>query len=197
MLEATSNILPLVLFYLFFAFTDDFLHVSITPLGRFIAVLLILFYSIKSKFCGIIMCIIVILYYRLSFVEKTSMFDSCMLVNKQIESFVPKNSSIENEKLDNFRKKHCENNELIYKKNKVKCENADHVFEELEFLNEPCNPCTPYCGFTIQEKIKTEQDVVYPKTQDTWVYSIWNTWFKDGTSPSAFNNIYTKSYDII
>ena len=66
MFDCIAKLLPLFIFYLFFAFPDDFLYASITPLGRFIAVSIILFYSFLDTYRGIVMCFIVIFYYSLN-----------------------------------------------------------------------------------------------------------------------------------
>ena len=194
MLETVAKLLPLVLFYLFFAFPNDFLYVSINPLGRFIAILLILFYASISNYYGLIMCAVVIIYYKLKAVEKTSTYDSCKLVNIQ-EPFVSNTDNIVSENLDNFRKEHCENNVLKFKGKKVKNENAEHIFPDLKFLSEPCNPCDQNCGFSMQQRLKLEQSVSYPKTDDNWVLPIWNTWFSNNDQPPiAFNNIFANSF---
>jgi hypothetical protein len=191
MFHCIAKLLPLFLFYLFFAFPDDFLYISISPLGRFISILLILFYSLINTYSGLTMCVTVIVYYNLSFVEKTSKFDSFMLVGNNsftpftIENF---NNKEENEEQKNdFRQKNCENGQLKHKKNKVHIENCEHIYPDLEFTQSQCNPCDKSCGFTIREQLKIEEDIAYPKTDDSWVNNIWNTWFSDST-PHAFNN---------
>ena len=64
-----AKILPIILFYIFFAYSDKMLLMSITPLGRFIAILLILFYTSIHTLYGIIMALLVIFYYQMDFVE--------------------------------------------------------------------------------------------------------------------------------
>ena len=188
MVETIAKILPLILFYLFFSSPDDFLYVSITPLGRFIAIAILLFYSILHTYYGILLCFFIIIYYRMNFVEKTSMFDSNMLVGDYyIEPFR------QEEELETFRKEHCENTELKFKEKKVHNENACHIFPELEFLNEPCNPCDKNCGITIHEKLVNEENLAYPKDNDNWVFQIWNTWFSENNSKPFANNTFLKT----
>uniref|UniRef100_A0A6C0JI54 Uncharacterized protein n=1 Tax=viral metagenome TaxID=1070528 RepID=A0A6C0JI54_9ZZZZ len=46
---------------------------------------------------------------------------------------------------------------LIYKDMTIKSEYAEHIFPELEFIDEPCNPCNESCKFSIIEsKLNTE-----------------------------------------
>ena len=157
MIDCIAKLLPLFIFYLFFAFPDDFLYTSISPLGRFISILLIVFYSLVNTYTGILMCFIVIFYYNLNSVEKTSSFDTFMLTGNNI--FTPTvQESFETDKKEEFRKKHCENGVLKHKGNKVHNENAEHIFSDLEFLDAPCNPCNNFCGFTINEQLKIQED---------------------------------------
>ena len=191
MILTIAKILPLIIFYLFFAFPDDFLYVSISPLGRLFAIFIILLYSSINTYYGIIMCILIILYYRLEFIEKTSMFDSYMLIG---DTFFEPFTEKEEPKVKEFREKNCKNNELMFKNNKVKNENASHIFPELEFLNDFCNPCDEKCGISIQEKLQNEESIAYPKTDDNWVFNIWNTWFSNEKTPPYASNTYNGKY---
>jgi len=191
MILTIAKILPLIIFYLFFAFPDDFLYVSISPLGRLFAIFIILLYSSINTYYGIIMCVLIILYYRLEFIEKTSMFDSYMLIG---DTFFEPFTEKEEPKVKEFREKNCKNNELMFKNNKVKNENASHIFPELEFLNDFCNPCDEKCGISIQEKLQNEESIAYPKTDDNWVFNIWNTWFSNEKAPPYASNTYNGKY---
>ena len=113
MILTIAKILPLITFYLFFAFPDDFLYVSISPLGRLFAIFIILLYSSINTYYGIVMCVLIILYYRLEFIEKTSMFDSYMLIG---DTFFEPFTHKEETKVKEFREKNCKNNELMFKK---------------------------------------------------------------------------------
>ena len=67
-----AQILPLFFFYLFFAYPDEMLQLSIKPLGRFIAILIIIFYTNLHMMYGLMICILVIFYYQMDFVEGMS-----------------------------------------------------------------------------------------------------------------------------
>ena len=102
MIDCIAKLLPLFIFYLFFAFPDDFLYTSISPLGRFISIMLIIFYSLVNTYTGLLMCCIVIFYYNLNSVEKTSSFDSFMLTGNNV--FIPTvQESFETDKKEEFR----------------------------------------------------------------------------------------------
>lgn len=187
MFDCIAKLLPLFLFYLFFAFPDEFLYTSISPLGRFIAVFIILFYSFINTYSGVVMCFIVIFYYNLNSVEKTSGFDSLMLIGNNVNPLVlQENFESTPDKEAEFREKQCENGVLTYKNNRVHNENAEHIFPELEFQDEMCNPCDKYCGITINERLKVQEDMVYPKSNDNWVMNIWKTWFSHDI-PSSYS----------
>ncbi len=67
-----AEIIPLLLFYFIFANPDRFLLFSITPLGRLIAISIILFYTCIHMSYGFIVCIFVIFYYQTDMVESIS-----------------------------------------------------------------------------------------------------------------------------
>jgi len=69
-----SLLFPLLILYLFLAFQNDFLDVSISPLGRLISIFLILYYTFINKYLGFLVCLIIILYYQLDLVEDYSRF---------------------------------------------------------------------------------------------------------------------------
>jgi hypothetical protein len=68
-MKSTHLIVLILLFYLFFTFPDQALDISITPLGRFISIALILYYTYIHRYYGLLMCAIVIFYYQLDCVE--------------------------------------------------------------------------------------------------------------------------------
>ena len=191
MIHTIAKILPIIIFYLFFAFPNDFLYISISPLGRLFAIFIILLYSSISTYYGIAICILIILYYRLEFIENTSMFESYMLIG---DSFYEPFSEKEETKVKEFRQENCKDNVLIFKNKKVKNENAHHIFPELEFLNDFCNPCDEKCGISIQEKLQNEESISYPKTDDNWVFNIWNTWFSQEKTPPYASNTYNSKF---
>lgn len=64
-----AQIIPIVLFYMYFAYPDKMLALSIEPMGRFIAVCLILFYTSLDILYGIVFVVFVIFYYQMDLVE--------------------------------------------------------------------------------------------------------------------------------
>ncbi len=62
-----------------------------------------------------------------------------------------------------FKNQNCKKGELKFKNITVRNEIAPHIFPELKYENEPCNPCSDTCNFSIiEEKIKNEDALMKP-----------------------------------
>jgi hypothetical protein len=69
-----------------------------------------------------------------------------------------------------FKKQYCKKGELKYKNILVKNEMVTHIFPEVKFENGPCNPCLDTCKYSIiEEKMKTEDELVKPKNSNDFV----------------------------
>jgi len=187
MQKTIAQLLPLIFFYTFLAFPDETFACSLQPLGRLMSALIILFYTALDVKYGVMVCILIIYYYQMEFLEKCCELDSCMLTGRlYTESFTVEDTS----NVTNFREENCKDGQLRYKNKSVKNENAPHIFPGLEFLNKPCNPCDKKCGVSIETRLNQEEDIAYPKMSDTWVLKIWNTWFsEDNRSPYAYQSM--------
>jgi hypothetical protein len=84
-----------------------------------------------------------------------------------------------------FRKQNCKNGELKFKNITVKNEIAPHIFPELKYENEPCNPCSDTCNFSIiEEKINNEDALMKPvNSNDVVPKNVFNT-SESNTIPS-------------
>ena len=59
--------------------------------------------------------------------------------------------------LNDFRQEYCDAGKLKYKGMDVNAEMTEHVFPEIQFKQEKCNPCSESCTFSIIEsRLKTE-----------------------------------------
>lgn len=187
-IEYIGQLIPLLLFYSFFAFPDKMLLSSISPLGRLISILLITFYTCLHPLYGLAMCAFVILYYQMDCVEGFAALQCNMdsvLTAYNEEAFTTKE--------DIFRENHCEKEVLKYKAQPVKHENAEHIFPELSFTDETCNPCDKNCGISISNRLDQQEELTYPKVGTEWVSQIWDKWFSsDKTLPYA--HTVTKTY---
>ena len=86
-----------------------------------------------------------------------------------------------------FKKQYCKKGELKYKNILVKNEMVTHVFPEVKFENGPCNPCLDTCKYSIiEEKMKTEEDLVKPKNSNDFVSYVLSLLFpvQTNTSPA-------------
>ena len=207
-----AQLLPLIFFYTFLAFPDETFELSLQPLGRFIAVSVIIFYSLIDIKYGIAVSILTIFYYQMEFLEKCCEMNSSMLTGSvyteafelvrleptEFSRLTPAASpapdrtkdQISSTSVNNFREENCKNGRLEFKNKPVKNENAPHIFPGLEFVDNTCNPCDAKCGVTIETRLNAEEDLVYPKMSDTWVYKIWNTWFsEDNRRPYAHDTL--------
>ena len=65
----------------------------------------------------------------------------------------------------------------------VKNEMAPHIFSELNYTNGPCNPCAESCNYSIiEEKMKTEEELVKPKNSNDFVSSVMSLLFPTQTN---------------
>ena len=151
-MEIIRNFIPIILITAIVLYPEKIIEFTDTILGKIVAVALslCLMYFIDIKYS--IIAVIVILYY--ASLDKNEGFNDA----KQL-----------------FREQNCKNGELKYKNLPVKTEMASHVFPELEFERKPCNPCDVNCDFAIiEEKMKTEEELIAPKNSNDWFHEVWS-----------------------
>jgi len=71
-----AEMIPIVLFFLFFIYPDDMLRFSYSYLGRFLSVALIIFYTSIHIIYGAFICAVIILYYQSDVVEGMMFFEN-------------------------------------------------------------------------------------------------------------------------
>ena len=68
---------------------------------------------------------------------------------------------------EEFRKQYCEGNILKYKDMNVRGDMIEHIFPEVEYKEDKCNPCSETCDFSIIEnRIKTENQLIPKFSKD-------------------------------
>jgi hypothetical protein len=68
---------------------------------------------------------------------------------------------------EEFRKQYCEGNILKYKDMNVRGDMIEHVFPEVNYKQDKCNPCDGTCDFSIIEKrMKTETEMIPKFSKD-------------------------------
>lgn len=176
--------LPIALIILYVLFPALFRKISSLPLGKCIAVVIIILYTFQDMMFGFVVCLLVILFYQrdategflskpiqnyVEFLPKPSLkedsitFDSnsntdFTSVNEAYPENLPPIRKV-SEQL--FRREFCHSteNRVTFKNQKVNNSLVTHVYPELEFREGECNPCDRTCHFNINRKHDTEVDL--------------------------------------
>ena len=86
-----------------------------------------------------------------------------LYLDKHIETTVTKNDIKQNAKpelKEQFRKQYCDGNVLKYKNTEIKPDMMQHIFPQVSFISNHCNPCDKSCEFSIIEsKLMTEEQM--------------------------------------
>lgn len=69
--------------------------------------------------------------------------------------------------LNDFRQEFCESGKLKYKNMEINPEMIEHVFPEIEFKQDVCNPCSDTCTFSIVESRLKNEAAMAPKSSKT------------------------------
>ncbi len=178
--------IPMILVLLMASFPFAFSQVSHSSFGKLFAVSLVLYYTRMNWKYGLGMAILFIIYYQVtetsveSFAnqkkdnpkkdDKTVEDDGTNLPEHVEESFVskpePRKSGVItidqfNDAKDAFVKEKCKNGVLMYKMMPVRNDMADHVYSEIKFTGDKCNPCSNTCDYNIIEaKMKVEESMI-------------------------------------
>jgi len=151
-----AEILPLILFYLFFANSDFMIWFSLSYLGKLCAILIIIFYSSIHWIYGLFFCVVVILYYQSDLIEG-------------MQTPIPAPTTISEPRYVNGDVvKYSVANDFIYVD-----DNAQITTNITDI------------------RLKTQEEIVYPKASDDWVNGIWQSWFVDDYTvpyPVSSNN---------
>lgn len=214
-----AQCIPFIIFYLFFAHSHKMIIIANTPLGKFMAILLIIFYTAIDYKLGLFVCVLVVLFYQMDMVEGMTLIEKhtkqpSKIANNEWDLFdwieepysIPiedsliyenfeNNSSVQNE----FRKKNCKNGQLVKSGLPIKRELADIIFQDLEFLNDRCNPCDTNCQISIiEQKLQNQENITYPKQSNDWLNSMWNSWFNANyQKPYAAVNIKSQPFTFL
>jgi len=130
-----------------------------TVLGKVFAVLTILFYVQIDVLFGLLVCGFVIYIYQNDTVEPMINMNDLVSWMDPKQNIAKEEPEDQNSKLpDDFGKKHCELDTLTYKKNTVRPDMIEHVFPEIQFHQQPCNPCLPSCSYSIDVNKRQKED---------------------------------------
>jgi hypothetical protein len=193
--KCLHDFIPILLIVFFVFFPNRVIPFSHTTLGRFLSIMLIVYYTKKDITIGLFVCILTIFYYQQDHFEyilnvsegflwemtfddgKSPIYNNDNYTPYKYEVYHAFNAKLQNESsLENkFQKDNCVNGELQSKGVNINPEMSEHVFPELKFDNAPCNPCNPMCKFSIIEnKIRAEEELMKPKNSNEWFDTIFS-----------------------
>jgi len=144
--------ITLILMFFIFA-TNDVLKSFFmeTIFGNVLLLFAFAGYYYLDKYIAIVFCFMILCMYYDIPKSKESFFYRTQDVATPIPVAHPD---------DTFRKNNCMDKELIYKGNEVKNDMIEHVFPEINFKDDVCNPCDKRCKFSILEQdSRSEEDV--------------------------------------
>jgi hypothetical protein len=175
--------LPIALIIVYLLFHESFMKVSSQPLGKCIAICLILFYTLQDMMFGFIVCLLIILFYQremegflskstqeyVDFLPKQSVKEDSIRFENHVENDFTSVKEAYPEKLlpirkaseHLFRKEFCSASEsrVYFKDQPVKNSLISHVYPELTFRDGECNPCDLTCHFSIDRKHDVEHEL--------------------------------------
>lgn len=182
---------PIFLIFLYILYPNHFRVISHDPLGKLLSICLIILFSHHDIVHGIVACLLVIVYYHIdteNFVSLSTQNQVDFLpkpgsksvhggpmephIEKDFtsvdEAYGKPMESIQKEGEALFRKHKCNKStgKVEYKDLHVKNNYVSHVYSELDFDEEPCNPCDETCHFRIQEKQTVEDTLQTPKSSN-------------------------------
>lgn len=138
-----GEIALIIVFYLLYWQADFRAFFMETNLGHLLMVLFFAICYYLDKYLGVLFCFMIV------FVHYTNPKENFFFYSQyDDEGESPNMHSAEL----NFRTNNCVHDELMRKGHKVKNEMVQHVFPEIYFRNDPCNPCDKYCKFDIVEE---------------------------------------------
>lgn len=152
-----ANLIPVILIAILILYEENMAYIAKTPLGKIIAILLIIYYTSVDMLYGLLICALIVLYYQYdTVVINGSVFG--------IENF----SQMQQDSSDvkEFKEQNCKNGTLLNKGSPANLEMLEHIHPDITFKYEKCNPCSDICEFSIiDEQIKAEESLK-PKTAD-------------------------------
>jgi len=153
--EVVCQFIPIFLIFLLLTRFKKVSVFSRTVLGKWMAICIIVFYTVvMDKYVGLFVCALFILFYQTDFVESMTGQNVPPLINNHPDKPV----------VDEFRKKNCRQNTLVYKEMPVKNDMATIIFPYLKINSDTvCNPCSSTCSISIiDSKIDTEEELLKP-----------------------------------
>jgi hypothetical protein len=156
MLEQYFNLIPIILISMLILYTENVAHVANSSLGKLIGISLIVYYTTIDIVYGVFMCALVVLYFHSDYVRNIGTIYTEPLSNMKTESV----------SVSEFKKQNCKNGILIHKEHPLNLEMLKHIYPDINFKYERCNPCFDTCDFSIVEEQLKATENLQPKTSD-------------------------------
>jgi hypothetical protein len=85
MKTTVAQFIPIIVIITLLSYSNEFVNMSNTILGKIFAICIVLFYTSLDKYMGLVLCLLVIVYYQSDFVENMLNTDDTM--DKLFENF--------------------------------------------------------------------------------------------------------------
>jgi len=85
MKTTVAQFIPIIVIITLLSYSNEFVNMSNTILGKIFAICIVLFYTHLDKYMGLVLCLLVIVYYQSDFVENMLNTDETM--DKLFENF--------------------------------------------------------------------------------------------------------------
>jgi hypothetical protein len=155
MLHICIDLIPVLLLSGWVLYEKQMATIALSPLGKLIAILLIVYYSKINVFYGGFVCVIIIIYYYTEYRKTT-----------QIKPITDSIYSESFSTMNDFKENNCKNGILLNKGHPVNPEMVQHVYPYIHYKTQQCNPCSDTCEFSIiEEQLKADENLK-PKTSD-------------------------------
>ena len=167
-------ILPIVILYVFFTHPDKALDVSITPLGRLLSILFIVYYAYVNVRYGVIASLLVIFYYQMDCVEGMAQWTGNSTLTDILSSSsstIPKQYYKRSENPSNSPPP------LFYQKPDKKSILLED--DSKKIVEVTCCNTRKKCAVNVVEQLDAQEELMYPKTDEKWANNIWNSWFSN------------------
>ena len=163
-IKTLAQFIQIIIIFLLLSFASPFVTFSYSILGKLMAVIIIIFYTYLDKMVGLFVCGLFILYYQSDFLENMLNMNNENMTNYKDLYDNNENANTNTKAQDQFREQNCVNHNLKYKDMNVKADFAEHVFPELQYKNDTCNPCNRACKFSIIESKSNTEKLMIPKS---------------------------------
>ncbi len=158
-IDTYSNLIPVILITMLILYEKNTAYIANTPLGKIIAIILIVYYTSIDIIYGLLMCALILLYYQSYYLNEIKPY------NENFESIPAIEPAVKD-----FKEQNCKNGNLMNKGSPINLEMLEHIHPDINFRYEKCNPCLDTCDFSIiEQQIKAEESL---KPQTSGDFSI-------------------------